>query len=428
MKQTVRHIAILIISAGVFTNSAWGEQIPTVSPEDVGLCAKRLERINRVVDEYIEEGRIAGAVTLVARHGKVAHLKAHGWLDKENKIPMRTDAIFRICSMSKPITCTAMMMLYEEGKFLLSDPLSKYIPEFADTRVLPENKSLDPNDWLPVENPVTIRHLLTHTSGITYQWNTDIGKLYRENGIGHGMVQDEDTILDDIRKLAGMPLLFQPGTEFHYGLNNDVLGALVEVLSGQTFDAFLKERIFQPLGIEDICFFLTDEQMPRLATAYTYYTGKGMVRFPDVPIEEGSFVYSADYPYNGPKRFYSGGAGMVSTVSDYWRFCQMALNGGELNGVRLLSPTTVDFMKTDHVGDKKEGYGYGFGYGVVTEDDEQQDLVSVGRFDWSGFFYTAFYIDPEEDMIAILMAQLHPAQGIDLINKFRVLSYQAIVE
>lgn len=428
MNRVFRLISMTVLTAAVCFTTAWGEPVPTASPEDAGLSSARLERINRVVDEYIQDGKIAGAVTLVARHGKVAHFEAHGWLDRENKIPMRTDAMFRICSMSKPITCTAMMILYEEGKFLMDDPVSKYIPEFADIKVLPESKSLDPNDWLPAERPVTIRHLMTHTSGITYNWNGDIGSLYDEAGIGHGMLQEEDTILEDMKKLAKIPLLFQPGTQFHYGLNNDVLGALVEVLSGMTFDEFLKERVFRPLGIEDICFFVPDGKVPRLATAYTYYTDRGLERFPDEPIVEGPFAYSADYPYNGPKRFYSGGAGMVATAGDYWRFCQMALNGGEFNGARILSPVTVDFMTTDHVGDKKSGYGYGLGYGVVTEDDDQRELVSVGRFDWGGFFYTTFYIDPKKDMIAIMMAQLHPAQGVDLSGKFRVLSYQAVVE
>ena len=271
--QTPSHPAATAVSRAASATS------PTASPEEVGLSSERLERITSAIQRSIDEGRLAGAVALVARHGKLAYFKALGMADRDAKKPMRTDNIFRICSMSKPITSVAVMTLYEEGRFMLSDPVSDFIPEFKHMKVLdppyPQDKTSPPGALVDAKRPITIRHLLTHTSGLTYQWNARLGKAYRDAGIGSGLLQQEGTIGDAVKKLATMPLLFQPGDAWEYSLADDVLGYLVERVSGMPLDKFLEERIFKPLRMRDSGFFLPEEKASRLATAYTYYPDQG---------------------------------------------------------------------------------------------------------------------------------------------------------
>src|SRR5436309_14196681 len=246
--------------------------IVTAAPEDVGLSSERLERIGGTIQKSVDDGRIAGATSLVARHGRIAYFKAFGMADRDAKKPMRTDSLFRICSMSKPITSVAVMMLYEEGRFTLNEPVSDFIPEFKNVKVLdppyPQDKTSPPGATVAAKRPITIRHLLTHTSGLTYHWNDRVGRAYVEAGIGAGLLQQEGTIGDGVKKLARIPLLFQPGDAWEYSLADDVLGYLVEVVSGMPLDEFFRQRIFQPLGMKDTAFFLPDEKVPRLATAY----------------------------------------------------------------------------------------------------------------------------------------------------------------
>jgi len=311
--------------------------LPTTSPETVGLLSDRLDRIGSNIQKSIDDARIAGAVSLVARHGKIAYLKAFGMSDREAKKSMQVDNIFRICSMTKPITSVAVMMLYEEGRFPLNEPVSDFIPEFKQMRVLdppyPQDKSSPPGTLVDAKRPITIHQLLTHTSGLTYHWNSRLGKQYRETGVGHGLISQPGTIGDAVKKLASLPLLFQPGDAWEYSLSVDVLGYVVEVVSGMPLDKFFEERIFKPLGMKDTSFFPPQEKVTRLATSYTYYPDKGLQPFRDQQtIEEGAFVYSADYPYRGPRTYFSGGAGLCSTAEDYYRFCQMMLNGGILMG------------------------------------------------------------------------------------------------
>ncbi len=418
---------ILIVSSAQLS----AQTLPMVTPEDVGLSSERLARIGTVAKQYVEDSRLAGIVTLVARHGKIAHFASYGMMDREKNIPMRNDALFRICSMSKPITTVAVMMLYEEGRFLLSDPVSKYIPEFRDMKVLrpesPETNTAKP-ETVPARSQITILNLLTHTSGLTYQWDRRLGQMYFDAGVSHGIVQHDFTTGEGIKALAGLPLLHEPGERFTYSLSDDVLGYLVEVVSGMMFDEFLRERIFEPLGMKDTYFFLPKEKVSRLATVYTYYQGRGLERFPDEPIVEGGFVYSADYPYNGPRKYFSGGGGLCTSMEDYLRFCQMMLNGGELDGVRILSRKSVELIQTDQVGELIDGQGYGLGFGVTSETSHLRDLGTIGAYYWGGFFYTTFFIDPVEDMIAISMAQLHPAGDVDWNAKFKVLAYQSIAD
>ena len=405
---------------------------PTVAPEDVGLSSERLERIASAIQKSVDDGRIAGGVSLVARHGKIAYFKAVGMADRDTEKPMRTDSLFRICSMSKPLTSVAVMMLYEEGKFNLNQPVSDFLPEFKNMKVLdpswPQDRTSPPGALVDAKRPITIFHLLTHTSGLTYG-GARLGKAYREGGVTTGLIQQEGTIADGVKRLAKQPLLFQPGDVWEYSLADDVLGRLVEVASGMPFDQFLEERLFKPLGMKDTGFFPPEEKVARLATAYTYYEGKGLQ-----PILDGQVMkdeafdagYSADYPCRGPKTYFSGGAGLCSTAEDYYRFCQMMLNGGALDGTRILSRKSVELMSQNHLQGKLDTFGYGLGFGVTSELKHLTELGSVGSYYWGGFYYTSFVIDPKEDLIAIFMGQLHPTGGLNLDSKAINLAHQAI--
>ncbi len=415
-------VAVLLVAA-----RALGQELPAAKPESVGLSPERLERIATAVQRDIDGKRIAGAVTVVLRHGKIAWLRAQGMADREAGRPMQPDAIFRICSMTKPITSTAVMMLYEQGYFQLEDPISKYLPEFKNPRVLVRPAS-GKSYTIPATREITIADLLRHTSGLTYQWNADLGQAYVDAKVASGLVQYDGTIADSVKALAGLPLLFNPGDRWEYSLSVDVLGRLVEVVSGQPLDEFFRTRIFEPLGMKDTYFYLPEAKVPRLATAYTYSDGAGLSRFPDHPIQEGTLVYSADYPYRGPRKLFSGGAGLVSTAMDYARFCQMLLNGGRLGDVRLLSRKSVELMSEDHLGEVKtgQGFGFGFGFGISGAQGPLRELGSPGEFSWGGFFFTSFSIDPKEDMIVVFMAQLHPAGGLNLDGRVHTMAYQAL--
>jgi len=418
-----------LLAAGLLLQafSALAQDLPSARPESVGLSSERLERIAAAVQRAVDQKRVAGAVTLVARHGKVAWFKSQGALDKEAAKPMRNDAIFRICSMSKPITSLGVMMLYEEGKFLLEDPVSNYLPEFKNPKVLVKPASGDAYT-IPAAREITIRDLLRHTSGLTYQWNEVLGQRYKEANVAHGLLQYDGTIEDNVKRLAGVPLLFSPGTRWEYSLGVDVLGRLIEVVSGMPLDQFFRTRIFEPLGMKDTYFYLPDSKVDRLAVAYTYYPEKGLQRFPDAPITEGSFSYSADYPYRGPKKLFAGGAGLNSTVADYYRFSQFMLSGGKAGEARLLSRKSVELMTRDQLGHISADQDFGLGFGIDGVKAPLNELGSAGSFGWGGFFYTTFSIDPKEDMIVIFMAQLHPTGDLSLDAQVHQLAYQAIVD
>jgi CubicO group peptidase (beta-lactamase class C family) len=418
-------IPVSLAAIALLIASASAQDFPTAKPESVGLSSERLARIGTRVQKDIDDKLIAGMVTLVIRHGQVAWFDAQGSADREAGKPMRKDSIFRICSMSKPITSVAVMILYEEGKFLLDDPVSKYLPEFKNMKVLVKPASGYPYT-IPANKEITIKDLLRHTSGLTYPWNADLGQAYDDAGVGDGLSQYDGTIADSVRRLATVPLLFNPGERYEYSLGMDVLGRLVEVISGMPFDQFLKTRIFDPLGMKDTYFYPPDDKVARLATVYTYYDGKGLARFPDAPIVEGTEHYTADYPYKGPKKLFSGGAGLCSTAMDYARFCQMMLGGGKLGDVRILSRKSVELMSHDQLGKIDRDHGYGLGFGVAGAKAPLDELGTVGSFNWGGFYYTSFEIDTKEDMVIVSMAQLHPTGGLGLNAEVKVLAYQAI--
>ena len=419
--------SILLLSVVALALTAVAQDLPTAKPEAVGLSSERLERIAITVQRNIDDKHIAGAVTMVVRHGHVAWFKAQGMADREAAKTMRPDAMFRICSMTKPITSVAVMMLYEEGRFLLSDPVSKYLPEFKNMQVLVKPASGKPYT-IPATNEITIRDLLRHTSGITYHWNADLGPMYKDANVAHGLLPYDGTIEDSTKRLASLPLLFNPGEKWEYGIGVDVLGRLVEVVSGKPLDEFFRTRIFDPLGMKDTYFYPPDNKLDRLATAYTYYDDKGLNRFPDTPITEGAFTYSADYPVRGPRKLFSGGAGLVSTATDYARFCQMLLESGKVGSTRLLSRKSVELMSADQLGkiSSGEGFGFGLGFGIQGVQAPLPELGSVGEYNWGGFFYTEFSIDPKEQMIVIFMAQLHPTGNLTLNRQVNELAYQAI--
>jgi CubicO group peptidase (beta-lactamase class C family) len=405
--------------------AAFAQELPSAKPENVGLSPERLGRIGGAVQQSIDDKRIAGVVTLVVRHGRVAWFDARGMADREAGRPMQKDTIFRLCSMTKPIVSTAVMVLYEEGKFLLDDPISRYIPEFKNPKVLVKPAN-GPSYTIPAAREITIRDLLRHTSGLTYQWDADLGQAYVDANVASGLTQYDGTIGDSVKRLAALPLLFNPGDRWNYSLSVDVLGRLVEVASGQPLDQFLKNRIFEPLGMKDTYFFLPPEKADRLAAVYTYYDGKGLARFPDAPIVEGTLVYSADYPVKGPRKLFSGGAGLCGTAMDYARFCQMMLGGGRLGDTRILSRKSVELMSHDQLGKISTEMGFGLGFGIDGAKVPLKELGSPGSYNWGGFYYTNFEIDPKEDMVIVSMAQLHPTGDINLAGKIEVLAYQAL--
>ena len=427
MKKTIGilvHISFLL----VLTVSAFSHGLPLVEPEAVGFSLERLSRIDKVMETHIAQQKIAGGVTLLARHGKIAHLGVYGMMDVEAEKPMTPDTIFRIASMTKPITSVAVMMLYEEGHFRLNEPVSKFIPAFKEMFVLPPEDAEDSAQPVPATEQITIWNLLTHTDGLTYHWNERLGPQYVAADITHGLLQDESTLAEKMKVLATIPLLHDPGAEFEYGLSIDLLGYLVEVVSGMSLDAFFSERIFKPLGMKDTHFFIPEAKRERLATVYERTEDGPIKRKSQEPTVEGSLIYSTDYPYNGPRTYFSGGGGLVSTVSDYLRFAQMMLNGGKLDGVRLLSRKTVELMTTNQLAKMDVDFGFGLGFGVVRDESDLNEIGSVGRFGWGGFFFTNFFIDPQEQMIGIFMCQLHPSGSLDLGERIRILCYQAIAD
>jgi CubicO group peptidase (beta-lactamase class C family) len=411
----------------VFAAAAcFGQQLPTASPESVGLSAERLQRIATAVDQSIKDQQIAGAVTMVVRHGKVAWLRPQGMLDREAGKAMPADAMFRICSMTKPITSVAVMMLYEEGKFQLEDPISKYLPEFKNPKVLAKTAS-GATYTIPASREITIRDLLRHTSGLTYNWNPELGKMYDDANVATGLLEYDGTIADNVKRLAGLPLLFNPGDRWEYSLGVDVLGRLVEVVSGMPLDEFFRTRIFEPLGMKDSYFYPPQDKVNRLAKAYGIFNDK-LTRFPDKPVVEGLLTYDASYPIAGPKKLFSGGGGLVSTVEDYARFCQMMLDNGMANGKRLLSPKSIELMTHDQLGKVGPEQGFGLGFGIDGVKAPLAELGTPGEYGWGGFFYTEFRIDKKEQMIVIFMAQLHPAGDVSIQNRVMTLAYQAINE
>ena len=409
---------------------AFGQGLPGAVPEEVGFSAERLERIRPMLQSYVDDEHLPGFLTVVARRGKIVHFETVGMRDIENKKPIAFDTIFRIYSMSKPITSVAVMMLYEEGHFQLDTPVSKFIPEFENMKVYNE----DQTEISDAKNEITIKHLLMHTAGLTYGWgNKPVDERYK----ALKMSGANATLVDMVKTLGDIPLVHEPGERWTYGVSTDVLGYLVEVVSGMPFEDFLQTRLFGPLDMVDTAFSIPPEKRDRFAALYSFSKEDGLERVGAKADADGEFTF-----------FPSGGGGLVSTAADYMRFSQMLLNGGELDGARILKKETVELMRYPH----HEGW-FGLGFSVVNDkdskdlddkddDDDKKDLddkdekddeeskdtpESVGSFSWSGAAATIFWIDPVEELIGVLMTQIHN-NPYPFHHQFKVLTYEALTK
>ncbi len=398
-----------------------------VSPARAGMSTERLEKIETMLQEAVNSGEIPGAVALIARKGKIVFYKSYGMADNASQKEMTNDAIFRIASQSKAITATAVMMLWEEGKFRLDDPISKYIPEFKDPQILATFNEADSSyTTTPADKEITIRHLLTHTSGLGYgviDGDPRIRSIYAKAGVTDLFTTENISIEESIKKLAPLPLHHHPGEKFTYSEGLDVMGYFIEIISGMPFDTFLRTKLFDPLGMDDTWFYLPKEKADRLVSVQQP-TEDGWEQYPVT-------FYDTNYPVTGAKRFFSGGAGLSSTANDYATFLQMYLNEGSYGGARILSPTTIRSIMGDQMGISlsNDRFYYGLAFGVYTQ--KGQDLGgagSKGTFDWGGYFNTQYFADPEEEVIGILMKQTQNKWDEDTGWKFRQMTFAAIEE
>jgi CubicO group peptidase (beta-lactamase class C family) len=402
-----------------------------VKPEEVGLSSPRLARIGEHLKRYVDAGKLAGTLTLIARRGQVAYFEALGHLEIERRRPVTRDAIFRIYSMTKPITSVGLMMLYEQGRFQLDDPVHTLIPSWRDLRVFVSGNH-PVFKTAPVERPMTIRDLLTHTSGLTYGFmeRTNVDAAYRRLGVADRS-RSGYTLRDMVEELARLPLEFSPGTRWNYSVSTDVLGYLIEVLSGQPLDVYLRDHVLEPLGMRDTSFVIEDAKLPRFAANYERQ-GDGSLKLIDDP-EQSQYRTCS---------LFSGGGGLVSTAQDYFRFTALLRNRGELDGVRLLGRKTVELMTLNHLPGGQEltqlaqagmftetayaGVGFGLGFSVMQSPSRAHILGTPGEYAWGGAASTAFWIDPAEDLIVIFMTQLMPSSSYPIRRELRVLTYAAL--
>ncbi len=397
--------------------------LPVVEPAAVGLSQDRLDRLTEVLNRYVDDGLLAGGVALVARGGGVAYLEAFGARDREARLPMPEDAIFRIASQTKALVSVGVMILQEEGRLLIGDPVSDYLPEFRETTVAAARED-GGYDVEPAARPITLRHLLTHTSGVGYGFGVARDR-WEEAGITGWYFADRDEpIRATVSRMAALPFAAQPGERWVYGYSTDILGAVIEEVTGQSLDAFLRARILEPLGMRDTHFYLPPSDSGRLAVVYAATPEGAVERAP----EGGGRLGQGEYLY-GPRTSYSGGAGLLSTASDYARFLQMLLNGGELDGVRILSPKTVQLMTADHIDgiDYAPGQGFGLGFYVVEDLGARGVPGSEGEFGWGGAYHSVYWVDPAEELVVVYLTQLVPARGLDDHGTLRSLVYQAVV-
>jgi CubicO group peptidase (beta-lactamase class C family) len=418
-----RRISVLsVLLALLASTPLLAQELPRVTPEAVGMSSARLERLTAALEEYVEEGRLAGAAAIVLRDGNVVYDEAVGHRDRESGAAMSTDAIFRIASQTKAIVSVGIMMLQEEGKLLISDPVARYLPAFGSTTVAAPREG-GGYDVVPARRAITLRHLLTHTAGIGYGSGPG-GDRWEAAGItGWYFGHRDEPVRATVDRMAALPFQAQPDEAFVYGYNTDILGAVIEVVSGQTLDDFVRERILEPLDMRDTHFYLPPQKRGRLATVYGY--AGTLSRAPDGPgmQTQGQYV-------DGPRKSFSGGAGLLSTTRDYARFLQMLLNGGELNGLRLLSPTTVSLMTQNHIPhvDRGPGMGFGLGFSVRLDVGAAGQQGSVGEFGWGGAYHSTYWADPVENLAVVYLTQVIPAQGLDDQAKLRALVYSSITE
>jgi CubicO group peptidase (beta-lactamase class C family) len=400
-----------------------GHELPIASPEQVGLSAEKLQDARSALQKLIDKKHIAGGIVVVARRGKVVQFEACGMMDIEDEKPMRQDTIFRIYSMTKPITSVAAMMLYEQGKIKLEDPVSEYIPEFKRLDVVADPDA-EQVTTVPARREMTVRDLMRHTSGLTYGifGDTNIDKLYRKSV---SLAGGKTTLKTMTKKLAKIPLLYQPGTKWHYSVSTDVLGRVVEVASGQDLDAFFAEHIFKPLGMEDTAFYVPADKIERFATNYGPDPQGGLK-----PLDEPETTQYTDMP-----TFFSGGGGLVSTASDYMRFCLMLLNKGQFAGERLLKAETVEMMTRDHLPEQafpigsggRAGVGFGLGFSVRVKRSDEASASRVGEYGWGGMASTHFWISPRDEIAVVALTQ-HVPYSQQAEKALKPIVYDAILD
>ena len=400
-------------------------------PEDLGFSGERLGRLDAVLHRYVDAGKLPGVQTLVSRRGQLVHRDCYGSTDVEAGRAVESDSLYRIYSMTKPITSVALMMLYEEGHFLMENPVSRWLPEFADLRVW-TGGTADAPETRPLEKPLTVHHVLTHTSGLTYgfQFAHPVDDLYRRSDLGN-FNQPSYDLSECMSLLAALPLQFEPGSRWNYSMSTDVCGALIERMSGLSLDEFLRSRIFEPLGMVDTGFAAPESEVGRCSVLYAFAPGGEM-----------SAMGSAESMTRTPPML-SGGGGLVSSADDYLRFCHLLVNRGELDGVRLLSPRTLEFMTTNHLPGGRtlnemgqttfsevamDGTGFGLGFSVLVDPAASQSLGSRGQYAWGGAASTAFWIDPVEELAVVFMTQLLPSNTYPLRRHLQAGVYQALVD
>ena len=405
-------LSVLLLIVGVLHAE---EGLPLASPETVGMSSARLDRIAPLVKRYVDEDKLSGVITMVARQGKIVHFESYGERDEEAGKPMEKDTLVRIYSMTKPIAAVGLMMLHEEGAFQLNDAVEEYLPEFADQKVLVDGEEVK------VLRKMSIHHLLTHTAGLTYGifGDTDVDKRYRKAGV----LREKD-LNEMVEHLGEIPLQNHPGEKWHYSVAVDVQGALIERLSGMPLDQYFQERIFAPLGMNDTFFQVPEDKVDRFAANYSFRSKEKGRRLVDSP-SESKFVKTVS--------FFSAGGGLVSTAADYWKFSQMLLNGGYFNNVRLLGRKTVELMTQDHLPavlespDPNSNFGFGLGFRITLDVPSTAAPGSVGEYSWGGAAGTIFWIDPKEDLIAVAMIQLM-SSPYDLRREMKSLIYQSIID
>jgi CubicO group peptidase (beta-lactamase class C family) len=411
-------IAVLII----FSASLKAQNLSNINPEDIRISSDRLGIIDKVLQEYIDKKEVPGAVALIARKGKIGYLKSFGMKDIEENKQMTDDAIFRIASMTKAITTVGVMILYEDGRFKLDDPISNYIPEFKNMKTMNGDNA---------EQEITIRHLLTHTSGLSYAMMgpQETYDLYIQNNIYGGFGKTQGTIGETVKRLASLPIMHQPGEKIHYGMNADVLGYLIEVISDMTLQDFFLENIFEPLEMTDTHFFLPKSKEGRLAVLYGTDSTNQLNKI--VGEAKNGFLNYSDYStYAYNSNYFSGGGGLLSTASDYYKFLQMLIDNGKFNNKQILSRKTVELMTSNQTGDMfiyRKGEVYGFGFAISKGPSETGTIESTGTYRWLGLFNTHFWVDPKEELIGILLTQIQPNVS-DIDRKFKTLVYQSIID
>jgi CubicO group peptidase (beta-lactamase class C family) len=403
----------------------------TIRPEDLGLSGERLGRADATMHAYVDKGKLPGVQTLISRRGQLVHHDCYGLADVESSRPVTPETLYRIYSMTKPITSVGLMMLYEQGSFLLENPISRWLPEFADAQVW-DGGTADAPKARPAARAITVHDVLTHMSGLTYgfHYQHPLDELYRSNGLGDFSEPTYD-LAEGIERMAALPLLFDPGTRWNYSMSTDVCGRLIEVMSGQSLDDYLRDAVLDPLGMRDTAFYAPESELDRCSPLYTRGNSGGLHRMagPETMVQ--------------PVKFLGGGGGLVGTGPDYLRFCHMLLNGGELEGTRLLSPRTVRYMARNHLPEGKllnevgqstfseaamAGTGFGLGFAVIEDAAALQNMASEGEFSWGGAASTAFWVDPVEEICVVFMTQLLPSDTYPIRRQLRATVLQSVLE